>query len=103
MWKWLLTPAEAEETLSYEPGPHLPNDSQVGLPRLRQYPAEGSQEEEMQEGSSHSAEALQRKAVERGMRYVEREKREKPRFVRGVKMNHLTRLVGAAKFKPLQK
>lgn len=76
MWKWLLTPAEAEETLSYESGPHLPDDSQVGLPRLRQHPAEGRQEEEMQEGSGHSAQALQKKAGERGMRYVRRKKQE---------------------------
>lgn len=58
--RW-LTPAEAQKSLAYESWPHLSNDSQVGLPRLCQHPAEGRQKEEMQEGSGHSAEALQRK------------------------------------------
>lgn len=60
MLQW-LTPAEAQKSLANESWPHLSNDSQVGLPRLRQHPAEGRQEEEMQEGSGHSAEALKRK------------------------------------------
>lgn len=54
----VLTPAEAQETLANQPRPHFANDGQVGLPRLCQHPAEGRQEEEMQEGSSHSTEAL---------------------------------------------
>lgn len=57
---WELTPAEAQETLANESRPHFADYSQVGLPCLSQHPAEGCQEEEMQEGSSHSAEALQR-------------------------------------------
>lgn len=57
---WTLTPAEAQKTLADESWPHFANDGQVGLPRLCQHPAEGRQEEEMQEGSGHSAEALQR-------------------------------------------
>lgn len=53
-----LTPAEAQEAFADEPWPHFADDGQVGLPRLRQYPAEGRQEEEMQEGSGHSTQAL---------------------------------------------
>lgn len=53
-----LTPAEAQKALANESWPHFANDRQVGLPRLSQHPAEGRQEEEMQEGSSHSTEAL---------------------------------------------
>lgn len=55
---WMLTPAEAQETLANESWPHFANDSQVGLPRLCQHPAERRQEEEVQEGSSHSTETL---------------------------------------------
>lgn len=55
---WELTPAEAQKALANEPWPHFSNDSKVRLPRLGQHPAEGRQEEEMQEGGSHSTEAL---------------------------------------------
>lgn len=58
---WVLTPAEAQKTLANESRSHFANDGQVGLPRLCQHPAEGRQEEEMQEGGSHSTEALKRK------------------------------------------
>lgn len=57
----VLTPAEAQKTLANESWPHFADDGQVGLPRLCQHPAERCQEEEMQEGSSHSTEALKRK------------------------------------------
>lgn len=57
----MLTPAEAQETLANQSWPHFANDGQVGLPRLCQYPAEGRQEEKMQEGSSHGTEALRMK------------------------------------------
>lgn len=52
------TPAQAQEAFAYEACPHLANHSQVRLPRLCQYPAEGCQEEEMKECSSHSTQAL---------------------------------------------
>ena len=55
-----LTPAEAQETLANEPRPHFADDGQVGLPRFCQHPAEGRQEEEMQERGGHSTEALER-------------------------------------------
>lgn len=61
-----LTPAEAQETFADEPWPHFANDGQVGLPCLRQHPAEGRQEEEMQKGSGDSAQALRREQKERG-------------------------------------
>lgn len=66
----VLTPAEAQETLANESGPHFANDGQVGLPRLSQHPAEGRQEEEMQEGGSHGTEAL-----------VGRERNERVKFL----------------------
>lgn len=55
------TPAQAQETLANEAGPHLANHGQVGLPRFRQYPAERSQKEEVQKGSGHSAQSLETK------------------------------------------
>lgn len=64
-----LTPAEAQETFADEPRPHFPNDGQVGLPRLRQDPAEGCQEEEMQEGGGHSAQALEKRENKGEMLY----------------------------------
>lgn len=60
-----LTPAEAQKPLANESWPHFANDCQVGLPRLSQHPAERCQEEEMQEGSSHSTEALVNKESNR--------------------------------------
>lgn len=55
------TPTQAQETLANEAGPHLANHSQVGLPSLCQYPAERGQKEEVQKGSSHSAQSLETK------------------------------------------
>lgn len=60
---WMLTPAEAQKALANEPRPHFANDGQVGLPCFCQHPAEGRQEEEMQESSSHSTEALREKKI----------------------------------------
>lgn len=56
--KALLTPSQAQEALPYEPRPNLPGHRHVGLPSLREDPAEGRQEEEVQEGRSHDADAL---------------------------------------------
>ena len=53
-----LTPSQAEEAFADESGPHLPCDGRVGLPRLRQDPAEGCQEEEVQKGRCHRADTL---------------------------------------------
>lgn len=57
------TPAQAQETLADEAGPHLADHGQVGLPRLRQYPAERGQKEEVQKGSSHSAQPLEKEEM----------------------------------------
>lgn len=55
-----LTPSQAEETFADESGPHLARDSHVGLPRLRQDPAERGQEKEVQKGCCHRADTLLR-------------------------------------------
>lgn len=52
------TPTKAQEPLANEACPNLANHSKVRLPRLCQNPAERGQEEEMEKGSSHSAEPL---------------------------------------------
>lgn len=53
-----LTPTQAQETLANETRPYLADHRQVGLPRLRQNPAEGGQEKEMQKGCGHGAQRL---------------------------------------------
>lgn len=69
------TPAQAQETLANEARPHLANHGQVGLPRLRQYPAERSQKEEVQKGSGHSAQSLETKEGRRKKQGVRNDKK----------------------------
>lgn len=92
-----LTPAEAQETFADEPRPHFANDGQVGLPRLRQHPAEGCQKEEMQEGSGHSAEALRGEQKERGD--DDKNRRKSGGFERAATMNCLPGQVSRGKQK----
>lgn len=61
------TPAQAQEALSDQPSANLPCHGHVGLPGLSQDPAEGRQEEKVQKGRGHDADAL-------------RERKEKRRF-----------------------
>lgn len=87
-----LTPAEAQEAFADEPWPHFAEDGQVGLPCLCQHPAERCQEEEMQEGSGHSTQALERRedTGEETMIKPARAILQKSKwgsFVRGAKMN----------------
>lgn len=53
-----LTPAKTQETLPDEPGANLPCHRHVGLPGFRKDPAEGREEEKVQEGSCHDAHTL---------------------------------------------
>ena len=53
------TPAQAQEALADDAVPEASRHRHVGLPGLRQDPAEGGQEEEMQEGGNQGAEDLQ--------------------------------------------
>ena len=55
----LRPPAQAEKALADKAGAHPSNNSQVGLPGLREHPAKGREEEEVQEGGCHGAHALQ--------------------------------------------
>lgn len=89
-----LTPAEAQKPLANESWPHFANDRQVGLPRLSQHPAEGRQEEEMQEGSSHSTEALLNKESYRERQGITTHgevlfQQTNKKFLRGDVTNHL--------------
>lgn len=53
-----LTPAQAEETLADEAVPEAAGHGHVGLPGLGEHPAEGGQEEEVEESSHQSAHHL---------------------------------------------
>lgn len=53
-----LTPAKTQETFPDEPGANLPCDCHVGLPGFCKDPAEGGEEEKVQEGSCHDAHTL---------------------------------------------
>lgn len=55
------TPAQAQKALSDEPGANLPRHRHVGLPGLGEDPAEGRQEEKVQKGRGHDADALRKK------------------------------------------
>lgn len=55
-----LTPSQAEEALPDQACPDPADHRQVGLPGLRQHPAEGGEEEEVEEGGRHGAHALRR-------------------------------------------
>lgn len=63
-----LTPAQAEEAFADEAVPEAACHGHVGLPGLGEHPAEGRQEEEMQEGGHQRAHHLDRAAgwVRRG-------------------------------------
>lgn len=54
----LLTPAQTQKALADEPGPDLSCHRHVGLPGLREDPAERCQEEEVQKGCRHDADTL---------------------------------------------
>lgn len=69
------TPAQAQKALSDEPGANLPRHRHVGLPGLGEDPAEGRQEEKVQKGRGHDADALRKK--ERGKRRERAREREK--------------------------
>lgn len=69
------TPAQAQKALSDEPGANLPRHRHVGLPGLGEDPAEGRQEEKVQKGRGHDADALRTKR-ERGKRESGREKKK---------------------------
>lgn len=49
------TPAETQEALAYDAVPEASRHRHVGLPGLRQDPAERGQEEEVEEGSNQGA------------------------------------------------
>lgn len=49
------TPAQTQEALANDAVPEATRHGHVGLPGLRQNPAEGGQEEEMQEGRNQGA------------------------------------------------
>lgn len=49
------TPAETQEALAYDAVPEASRHRHVGLPGLRQNPAERGQEEEVEEGSNQGA------------------------------------------------
>lgn len=53
-----LTPAEAQEALADDAVAQTTSDSHVGLPSFCQHPAEGGEEEEVQESSHQSAHHL---------------------------------------------
>lgn len=53
-----LTPAQAKETLADEAVPEAAGHGHVGLPGLGEHPAEGGQEEEVEEGSHQRAHHL---------------------------------------------
>lgn len=54
----LRTPAQTQKTLADEPGPNLSRNCHVGLPGLRENPAERCQKEEVQKGCRHDADTL---------------------------------------------
>lgn len=55
---WRLTPAQTQKAFADEPGPNLSCHCHVGLPSLCEDPAERCQEEEVQKGCCHDADAL---------------------------------------------
>lgn len=65
----LLTPAEAQEALADDAVAQAASDGHVGLPGFRQHPAEGREEEEVQESGHQGAHHLrweeQKKLCER--------------------------------------
>ena len=60
-----LTPAQAQKALADEPSPNLSRHCHVGLPGLCEDPAERCQEEEVQEGCCHDADALETRGEEK--------------------------------------
>ena len=62
------TPAETQEALAYDAVPQAARDRHVGLPRLRQHPAEGGQEEEVEERSHKGAQHLGRERESKRVR-----------------------------------
>lgn len=58
-WSGRPTPAQTQEPLADDAVPEASRHRHVGLPGLGQDPAEGGQEEEMEEGSDQSAQDLE--------------------------------------------
>ena len=66
-----LTPAQAQEALADEAVPEAARHGHVGLPGLGEHPAEGRQEEEVQEGGHQRAHHLRGQERRRGARSLD--------------------------------